>query len=67
MPAPKGTGLAVGRNVRSVFVLAGIQNVWSKGKGRTSIKLNFVRAAVDALKRVSELKMTKDLERKLKK
>ncbi len=67
MPAPKGTGLAVGKNVRSVFVLAGIQNVWSKGKGRTSIKLNFVRAAIDALKKVSELKMTKDLERKLKK
>lgn len=67
MPAPKGTGLAVGKNVRSVFVLAGIQNVWSKGKGRTSIKLNFVRAAINALKKLSELKMTKDLERKLKK
>jgi len=65
MPAPKGTGLAVGKNIRSVFVLAGIKNVWSKGKGRTSIKLNFVRAALDALIKASEMKMSKDLERKL--
>ena len=67
MPAPKGTGLAVGKNIRDVMILAGIQNVWGKAKGRTSIKLNFVRAAVDALEKTTGMKSTKDIERKFNK
>ncbi len=66
-PAPKGTGLAVGANIKQVMILAGIQNVWSKAKGRSSIKLNFVRAAVDALEKTAQMKSTKDIERKLSK
>jgi len=67
MPAPKGTGIAVGQNIRDVMILAGIQNVWGKAKGRTSIKLNFVQAAIDALQKTSEMKSTKDIERKFRK
>ena len=67
MPAPKGTGLAVGKNIRDVMILAGLQNVWGKSRGRTSIKLNFIRAAVDALQKTSEVKTTKDIERKFRK
>ena len=65
MPAPKGTGVAVGKNIESVMRLAGVRNVWGKAKGRSSIKLNFVRAAVDALKNTGEVKMSKDIERKI--
>ncbi|MDD3159700.1 MAG: 30S ribosomal protein S5 [Candidatus ainarchaeum sp.] len=64
MPAPKGTGLAVGKNIRNVLVLAGIQNAWGKATGRSSIKLNFVRAAIDALYQTSQIKVSKDIERK---
>lgn len=64
MPAPKGTGIAAGRNISKVFELAGVRNVWSKASGRTSIKLNFVQAAIDALTKPSKMKLTRDLERK---
>jgi len=67
MPAPKGIGLAVGHNIRKVMELAGIQNVWGKTRGRSSTKLNFVRAAVDALAQTAEVKSTKDIERKFSK
>ncbi len=67
MPAPKGTGIAVGKNIRGVLVLAGVRDVWGKAKGRTSIRLNFVKAAIDALDEISRIKMNKDMERKFAK
>ncbi len=67
MPAPKGTGLAVGKNIESVMKLAGVRNIWGKAKGNSSNKLNFVRAAIDGLKRTGQFKVSKDVERKLSK
>ena len=67
MPAPQGTGLTVGNNIRDVLILAGIRNVWGKSKGHTSTKLNFVRAAINALQKTAEMKSTKDIERKFRK
>lgn len=66
MPAPKGTGLAVGQNIRKVMEFAGIQNIWGKAKGNSGNRLNFVRAAVDALKQTTNIKITKDIEKKFK-
>ena len=65
MPAPKGTGLAVGKGIRPVLVLAGIRNAWGRTKGRSTIQLNFVRAAIDALEQTGRMKASKDIERKL--
>ncbi|MEM4662593.1 MAG: 30S ribosomal protein S5 [Candidatus Diapherotrites archaeon] len=56
IPAPKGVGLVVGRNAKPVFELAGIKDIWSKTKGNTPIKLNFVGACIDALKKTTKLK-----------
>jgi small subunit ribosomal protein S5 len=67
MPAPKGTGLTVGHNIKRVMELAGISNVWGKTRGHSSTKLNFVRAAIDALAQTAKVKSTKDIERKLSK
>jgi small subunit ribosomal protein S5 len=67
MPAPKGTGLAVGQNIRKVMELAGIRNVWGKAKGNSANRLNFVRAAIDALAETGKIKVTNDIERKLSK
>jgi len=67
MPAPKGTGLAVGKNIQSVMILAGVKNVWGKTEGRSAIRLNFVRAALDALEQTGRVKSSKDIERKLSK
>jgi small subunit ribosomal protein S5 len=67
IPAPKGTGLAVGKSIKRVLELAGVKNVWSKAAGRTAIPLNFVKAAIDALDKVAQMKMSKDIERKISK
>ncbi len=65
MPAPKGTGLAVGKAIRPVLELAGIKNVWGRTKGRSTIQLNFAQAAVDALAQTGKMKASNDIQRKL--
>lgn len=67
MPAPKGTGLAVGKTIRPVLELAGIKNVWGRTKGRSTIQLNFAKAAVDALAKTGKMKASNDIQRKLSK
>jgi len=67
MPAPKGTGLAVGKGIKPVMELAGIRNVWGRTKGRSTIQLNFVQAAIDALSQTAKMKSSRDIERKLMK
>ncbi len=56
LPAPKGVGLAVSDSIKPVLELAGITNVWSKTRGATDTKLNFVKATIDALHNLSKLK-----------
>ena len=65
IPAPKGTGLAVGQAIRPVLELAGIRNVWAKTKGRSSIHLNFAQAAVNALEQTGKMNASNDIQRKL--
>lgn len=67
MPAPKGTGLAVGKTIRPVLELAGIRNVWGRTKGRSTIQLNFVQAAIAALAKTGQMKASRDIERKISK
>lgn len=56
LPAPNGIGLAVSDTIKPVISLAGIKDVWSSTRGATDTKLNFVRATIDALYKISELK-----------
>ncbi len=65
IPAPKGAGLVVGNKIKPVMEFAGIKDVWSKTKGNTSTTLNFVRAAIDALRRTLKVKQSPDMERKI--
>ncbi len=65
-PAPKGTGLVVGKNVKIIFQFAGIKDVWSKTFGSTDTRLSFVRATIDALKNINNMKLSNDIERKIK-
>jgi small subunit ribosomal protein S5 len=67
MPAPKGTGLAVGKAIKPVLELAGIKNVWGRTKGRSTIWLNFAQAAIDALSQTGKMKASRDIERKISK
>ena len=65
IPAPKGAGLVVGNKIKPVMEFAGIKDVWSKTKGNTSTALNFVRAAIDALRKTLKVKQSPDMERKI--
>lgn len=65
LPAPKGVGLVVGENIKAVLEFAGIRDVWSQTRGASSTKLNFVLAAVDALRGTATKRLSEDIKRKL--
>jgi small subunit ribosomal protein S5 len=56
IPAPKGTGLCVEREVQKILGLAGIKDVWSKTFGKTTI--NLIYACLDALQQLNKTKLT---------
>jgi small subunit ribosomal protein S5 len=57
MPAPPGTGLVIENELKKIFKLAGIQDVWSKSKGQTRQKINLVNATMSALSKTTSLKI----------
>lgn len=65
IPAPKGTGLVVGDAIKPVMQFVGIEDVWSSSQGNTGTRLNFVKAAVNALAKTSKMKLSKEIERKV--
>lgn len=56
-PAPKGKGLVVDREVAKVLAMAGIKDVWSKTFGQTKTKMNLLKAVMDALQKLSQMKI----------
>ncbi|MFT4312018.1 MAG: 30S ribosomal protein S5 [Candidatus Woesearchaeota archaeon] len=65
MPAPKGAGLVIEKECAKILELAGIQDVWSRMRGKTSTKINVVKACYDALKKLSAMKVTPEQKRAL--
>ncbi|MBI2573211.1 30S ribosomal protein S5 [Candidatus Woesearchaeota archaeon] len=57
IPAPRGTGLCVEKECAKVLSLAGVRDVWSKTSGQTKTKLNLLKALLDALHKLSEVKI----------
>ncbi len=53
MPAPQGTGLVVGNELKKVLKLAGIKDVYSKTFGKKRTSFNLVKACIDALKKTN--------------
>jgi len=49
-PAPRGLGIASGGTAKKVMELAGIRDVWTRAEGETRTRLNFAKAAYNALK-----------------
>lgn len=63
MPAPKGIGLCVEKETAKILKLAGIQDVWSKTKGKTNTKVNHIKACLDALKKLARTRVrTQDIK-----
>ncbi len=56
MPAPKGKGLVVEKECAKVLKLAGIKDVFSRTKGQTGVKINLIKACIQALEKLSTTK-----------
>ncbi len=54
IPAPQGTGLVAGDNIKPILKLAGIEDVYSKTFGKQRTTFNLVKACVDALKKTNK-------------
>lgn len=67
IPAPKGTGLVAGKNIKDVLKFAGIRDVWCKTRGSTGTKLNFVEATIDALNAATRMRISDDVKAKAEK
>lgn len=65
LPAPKGTGLVVGDNIKSVLNFAGVKDVWSKTEGNTASTLDFVKAAINALVSTNNVRLSEDIIKKM--
>lgn len=65
MPAPKGTGLRAEKECQKILKLAGITDVWSRTKGKTTTKINLVYACFDALKKLMNTKIKTEHHEKL--
>lgn len=58
IPAPKGTGLCIEKECQKLLKLAGINDIWSKTKGKARVKFNLVYACIEALKKASNYKLS---------
>ncbi len=56
-PAPRGVGLVAADTIKPVLRLAGIKDVWTFSRGHTKTTLNFVKAAFDALRQTTQVKI----------
>ena len=53
IPAPPGTGLVVGRELKKILGLAGIRDIYSKTFGKKRTTFNLAKACIDALKKTN--------------
>jgi len=54
MPAPQGTGLVVGNEVKKILKLAGIKDVYGKIRGKSRTTMNVAKACIEALTKIGE-------------
>lgn len=57
IPAPRGTGLVVGNEVKKILRLAGIKDVYGISSGQTRTTFNVAKACLDALRKTTEMKI----------
>lgn len=51
MPAPQGTGLVAGDELKKILKVAGIKDVYSSSKGKKRTTVNLAKACINALER----------------
>lgn len=65
IPAPKGNGLVINKELAKVLRLAGVKDVWGKSRGKTKNKINHVAALWDCLLKMSEMRITNEQSKSL--
>jgi len=65
LPAPKGKGLVVEKEIAKILEKAGIKDVWCRVEGQTRNKLTLVNATVDALKKLTLMKVNPEQRKAL--
>jgi len=66
IPAPQGTGLVVGDEMKKILRLAGIKDVYGKTFGQTRSTINLAKACMAALKQTMEIHGSNETGRKKK-
>lgn len=56
MPAPQGSGLVAGDELKKILRLAGIKDIYSQSWGQKRSTINFAKACIDALQKTGEFK-----------
>ena len=64
-PAPKGSGLVVEKECKKILKMAGIKDVFSKTAGQTTTKTNLIGACINALKELTNVKVSPELVKEL--
>jgi small subunit ribosomal protein S5 len=54
IPAPQGTGLVAGNELKKILKLTGIKDVYSRTQGRKRTSFNLAKACIDALKKTTQ-------------
>ena len=57
IPAPKGTGLVTETEVKKILALAGVEDAWSSTRGKTTSRINLIKATLAALKQLTSTKI----------
>ena len=53
IPAPQGTGLVVGNELKKILKFAGVKDVYSRTSGRIRTTFNLIKACMDALEKTN--------------
>jgi small subunit ribosomal protein S5 len=64
-PAPRGISLAVGDVAKHILKLAGIKDAWGFTAGKTRTTVNYAKAAFEALRKISEMRIIPEQENRL--
>ncbi|MDO8517212.1 MAG: 30S ribosomal protein S5 [Nanoarchaeota archaeon] len=59
MPAPQGTGLVAGDQLKKILKLVGIKDIYTKTSGTVRTTLNTAKACVDALEKLNDVQFKK--------
>ncbi|MFH0836827.1 MAG: 30S ribosomal protein S5 [Candidatus Aenigmatarchaeota archaeon] len=65
LPAPKGIGLCIGEEMKKIFRLAGVDDIWSKVFGDSRTRYSYTQAIFDAFKNLNKFKLSEAQEKAL--